>query len=296
MRSDSIISIRRFTQVSNIADFIAIVTAILTIAFFIYPETRGWLEQRVRIFRSPGCVAAIVSGSLFFLAIMAIPPTIENAREYFATPTPTPTLTPIPSPTATLPPTPAHVFLFSDDFDTGVASDWSQTSGVWQMVNNEYSMTNVGDRWTYGQSFAGDATWTDYRLGVQIRMETSLSIVDNQAEIIVRAQDASNYLVLIINNIALFNMESSKGLWYIVKNSQATPLSNTSFTVEAYTDTFYAEVEVQGDIITTLINGKEVSRWSGAPYLNGKVGLAINSMNPSHPPSFDKFSVRLISP
>jgi hypothetical protein len=56
---------------------------------------------------------------------------------------------------------------------------------------------------------------------------------------------------------------------------------------------FSVEIQVQQDIITTFIDGTQVSRWGEAPYLNGMVGIGVSSRYPTHPTSFDNIYVRI---
>jgi len=269
----------------KLSDFLGIAGAVLAILFFIYPKTRDWLQKKLQSIFSPSCVVIIIIACLLGIIILIIPPTVRGVQTLLATPTPLPT------------PTPTYTMLLYDAFDTGASPIWTPLNGNWQMVNNRYTMTDVGTNWTFGETVVGNFDWNsypDYYLGVQVNLPSSsiLTQIDNQAEILVRFQDSNNYLALILNNLAIAS-DAQKGYWVTVSNGQATVMESTKFAFDA--STFNLDIEVKGDIVTTFINGSVVSRWSGAKFLSGGVGLAINSRSPGSPPSFDNFYVRTLS-
>ena len=160
------------------------------------------------------------------------------------------------------------------------------------MVNNRYTITDVITEtdWTSGTSFIGDPTWTDYEVGADIHL-VNVEPKINIARIIVRAQDINNYLVLEIRDFDFLDSDWSRGTWYVVQNGQASEKPATSFSSFLNTD-FSVNILVHQSIITTFIDGVQVSRWGEVPYPNGMVGVGISSRYPTSPTSFDNFYVR----
>src|SRR6266542_2862239 len=236
---------------SDLADFIAIVTALLAIVFFIYPKSRNWLQFSLQKLFSPTCVALIFFGILFILSLFALPATFRKVESFLATVTPTPTSTPTRTPV----PTPNYSYLFFDDFNNGTQPAWRPEYGEWGMVNDAYTLTNVvdGADWTKGLSFVGDSAWTNYQAGAVVHLENIEPRI-NIAYIIVRAQDTSNFLVLELRDYDFLDSDWSRGTWYVVQNGNWTERPSAGFPIPITTK-FNVAIQVNQDIITTYVDG-----------------------------------------
>lgn len=199
--------------------------------------------------------------------------------------------TSIPVPSTTL----VSRIIFADDFDAGPSAEWDQQIGTWRMVNGEYSITNIVG-WTNGISLIGDPSLTDYRIEVEIDLQGS--IPNNHPAIVVRLQDMDNYLVLKLTGDLFgplgLQSTSKDASWYIVEDGEWTKVGNAGFNGFPTGRPFVIEVHVRQDIVSTYLDGQRVSSWSNAPYLNGRVGLSIDS-NTNNTVTFDNFVLESLS-
>lgn len=279
----------------GISAILAIIGVIVTIATYVLPDFKAGLKKWLKaIFDSPGCMTVIIIGCLAFICLPLVPKTVNGVFSLLitSTPTPTQTFTPTPIPTSSPSPTPSYTYLIYDDFDSGPMPAWNPVSGTWQMVNNQYTITDVTSEtdWASGRSFIGDPAWTNYEVGADIHL-VNIEPRINIARIMVRAQDVNNYLLLEIRDFDVLDSNWSRGTWYVVQNDQAIEKPAAGFSSFLTTD-FSINIQVNQGIITTFIDGVQVSRWGDAPYLSGMVGVGVASRYPTAPTSFDNFYVR----
>lgn len=272
---------------------ITIAGVIFTVVFFIVPEAREWLLKTVRSFRLGFTISAL---TLCICVVLSIPLTKAGVL-WAAQPTSTNTAIPLPTlfPTHTPNPvtaTPAYTYLIFNDFNSGIPSDWQIISGQWQMVNNRLTIIDVqnGANWSKGRIMTGSQTWTNYEVGMDVHL-VNVETKINAAYVIVRAINDNNYLLLEIRDFDLLDADWSRGRWYVVSNDILTEIPNAGFSSFLTTD-FSINIQLQNDIVTTFIDGNQVSRWGGAPYPNGRVGLEIASRYPTDPTAFDNFYIR----
>lgn len=160
------------------------------------------------------------------------------------------------------------------------------------MVNNRLTIIDVqnGANWSKGRIMTGSQTWTNYEVGMDVHL-VNVETKINAAYVIVRAINDNNYLLLEIRDFDLLDADWSRGRWYVVSNDILTEIPNAGFSSFLTTD-FSINIQLQNDIVTTFIDGNQVSRWGGAPYPNGRVGLEIASRYPTDPTAFDNFYIR----
>jgi DNA-binding CsgD family transcriptional regulator len=178
--------------------------------------------------------------------------------------------------------------LFTDDFDSGLRPEWRSEIGAWREVNGEYTLTEING-WTMGLSTVGQLGWENYRVRTDLHLRDAYQSQD--VSVLVRVQDTRNYLELRFQDRA-----DPRAAWYIVQNNVATEVSNTRSFDYPLDKAFTVEIEARAGTLTALVNGQQISRWTDAPFLTGKVGVKMNSRLVAGTASIDNFVVEILSP
>ncbi|OCT15030.1 hypothetical protein A8709_12995 [Paenibacillus pectinilyticus] len=158
--------------------------------------------------------------------------------------------------------------LFSDDFSSGLADNWTPTSGTWSVVNSEYNGT-AG----YGTSIstAGSLAWTNYTLQAKVKVMTN-SGGNNDAGLVFRYTDPNNYYVLAIRNN---NHPSGRKMeLYKIVGGVQTPLGYAGPSTVANTDYTY-KVVVNGSSIQAYQDGVLQLNISDNALSSGKIGARV---------------------
>lgn len=160
--------------------------------------------------------------------------------------------------------------LFSDDFQDGTFSDWTQEGGVWSIAADSGNAANKALRQssTSVESFVtnGSLVWSDYSY------EAKISLADAGAYpgIILRAQDIRNYYLLRINPAAK-TLEFSKRAGGTDSAALATaPIA--ALTVNSW---YTLKVEAIGSFFRCYLDGNLVIEYYDADqsFRSGKIGF-----------------------
>lgn len=175
-------------------------------------------------------------------------------------PTPTATATLTPTPTAT--PTPGGS-LFSDNFEDGNATGWTNVNGTWSVVTDGtyvYKNTNTtGESLTY----AGQSTWTNYTVEAKVKLYNSGSTVG--AGIVARYTDSNNYYMFRIHE------GSDKAQLYKKAGGSFTLLSEGAVTVTANT-IYTLKLVLSGSSLTGYVDGVQKVLFTDSSLTGGKIG------------------------
>ena len=181
--------------------------------------------------------------------------------------------------TPTLPET-ANI-LFFDDFNDGVAEDWTEQLGSWNVIDREY-FTSVGI--ANSISTIEDLTLDDYIIETKLRFrDTSVGF---RAGIVFRFLDNEHYYIFQVGNeydkveYEIYTPEYSLygqnfgGLW-----SVDYPIDlNVNYTLR---------VEVVGNTFTGFLNGEKILSVTDDSYKSGRIGLFAHRADVF----FDNFTV-----
>jgi hypothetical protein len=161
----------------------------------------------------------------------------------------------------------APAFLLAEDFEDGVADDFTPLSGSWQVVDGVYNGYVQGYDVSV-VSAAGESWWSDYRLEADIKVSGSLNHV-----VAFRLQDASNYY--------FFNVRPapwSDAHLHRVENGIRHDLATVSYSSQV--DLWHhVMIEVGGPLIRCSFDGDQLFEYwdDDSPNLNGKIGLVAHA-------------------
>ncbi|RSM56866.1 hypothetical protein DMB66_32540 [Actinoplanes sp. ATCC 53533] len=172
-------------------------------------------------------------------------------------------------PRTTTPPVAQPVTLFSDDFESGSASGWSQSGGAWRVVSDGGSRVLRQTNPTPGLSrvFDGDTGWSDYSLRAQVKPLSFGS--PGLVGITARAGDVTTYYRLALTNDGRAMLQAYAG------STSVTTLASASQSVT--TGTWYAlRIDVSGNTVTGYVNGRRIGSGTGTLAGSGRIGLQTN--------------------
>ncbi|WP_020617699.1 family 16 glycoside hydrolase [Paenibacillus daejeonensis] len=178
------------------------------------------------------------------------------------------------------PPSNHTVTAFSANFENGTMSGWTPASGSWSVkTDGTQVMTQTAS--TTALISAG-STWTDYTYQAEVK----LPIVNANAGILFRLQDANNYYMYRLNGTAQ-RLELYKSV-----NQVLTLVSSTPYTTQA-NQWVELKAYVKGNTIKAYANGVLKTEWTNpiTELTTGKIGFRTTSANIS----FDNAVVRTSS-
>jgi hypothetical protein len=188
-----------------------------------------------------------------------------------APPTIAPTATPVPTPT----PDPR---LFWDDFQSGVKPDWKILSGRCNMVSGTLKCPTVPARFEVGSN-----DWANYR----VEFDTGEYWKFHEG-VIVMVKLAKNG-----SHLSLHLPPCGTAFWtYANSNGSDETVANTAGGVCEH-GPFHVIIECNGDIYTTMINGKVVSTFQETRAPNGRIGFYTDIDNSEI--WFDNVSVSIVN-
>jgi hypothetical protein len=174
-----------------------------------------------------------------------------------------------PPATTTKPPVVQPVTLFSDDFESGSASGWSESGGAWSVVSDGGSRVLRQTNPTPGLSrvFNGDTGWADYSLQAQVKPLSFGS--PGLAGVTARSGGATTYYRLALTSDGHAVLQTYAG------SSSVTTLGSAALSVA--TGTWYAlRIDVSGSTVTGYVNGQRIGSGTGTLAGTGRIGLQTN--------------------
>jgi len=172
-------------------------------------------------------------------------------------------------PRTTTPPVAQPVTLFSDDFESGSASGWSQSGGAWGVVSDGGSRVLRQTNPTPGFSrvFNGDTSWADYSLRAQVKPLSFGS--PGLVGVTARTSSATTYYRLALTSDGHAVLQAYAG------STSVTMLASASLSVA--TGTWYTlRIDVSGSTVTGYVNGQRIGSGGGTLAGSGRIGLQTN--------------------
>ncbi|MNB95209.1 Pectate lyase L precursor [compost metagenome] len=137
--------------------------------------------------------------------------------------------------------------LFSEDFESGSAGNWTSTTGTWSVVQDGGSYVYYQSGSAEGRTSAGSSAWTDYSVKADVKIDNFNG--NNRTYVCGRYQDGNNYYAASISN-------SNGGTLEIRKKSggeSTTLASKTGFAITTGT-VYNIRLELSGDSISMYVN------------------------------------------
>ncbi|MDR6551065.1 glycoside hydrolase family 9 protein [Paenibacillus qinlingensis] len=154
--------------------------------------------------------------------------------------------------------------LLFNDFNNGLATGWTPTSGTWSVQSSQYSGQASS---ASSFSVAGDSTWTDYTLEAKVNI-TNNTNGNKDAGLLVRYTDVDNYYLLLLKN----NDRTGRKMELIKSVAGVkTVLGFTNPSIAA--DTYYTyKIALNGSTITVYKDGVQQFSVIDTSLASGKIG------------------------
>ena len=155
--------------------------------------------------------------------------------------------------------------LFSDNFESGLASTWSKSGGTWGTVTDgttvlQQSKTSE----SLAREFNGSTSWTDYSLSAQVK-PLSFTASGDYTGIAARASSSTTFYRLALINGTGAQLQA-------VNSGAITVLGSSSISIS--TGTWYTlQIDVSGTTITGYVNGSKVASGTSSLISAGRIGL-----------------------
>jgi hypothetical protein len=150
--------------------------------------------------------------------------------------------------------------VYFEDFNDGLAQDWSPTAGNWAVENNQYrnSTSNGIENCIYTGS-----TFADYTFSAKIKPDW-----DNNAGLIFNYTDGNNYYFVELD------ANPKTATLKAVKNGSESTLATANYTGGGAGNYVTVEIKNDGKTTTVKINGATVFNAVSTPNISfGKIGL-----------------------
>jgi pectin methylesterase-like acyl-CoA thioesterase len=154
--------------------------------------------------------------------------------------------------------------LFSDDFEDGNTSGWSKSGGTWSIVSDGSRALQQSKADTdNARLFAGQASWTDYRLQARVK---PLSLPSTgTVSLLARSTGSTTFYRLVLAAGNQVRLES-------VQSGAVAVLSSASRTIA--TGTWYTlAIEVTGTTLRGSVDGAQVVAGTATSVAAGRIGL-----------------------
>lgn len=174
-------------------------------------------------------------------------PDIGAHEHQGSTTTPTPT----PSPST-----------FSDDFEDGNSSGWTNVNGSWSVVSDGSKVFKQTSTTGEALTYAGSSSWTDYSVQAGIKLyDTPTSWASG---IVGRYKDGNNYYLFRLTSGKLQLYKKSGGTFTLLKETSYTSSTNTWYTLK---------LSFTGSTIKGYVNGVEKISTTDSSITSGSIGL-----------------------
>jgi pectate disaccharide-lyase len=170
--------------------------------------------------------------------------------------------------------------LFSDNFESGLASTWSKSGGTWDIATDGSQVLEESSSTSdLAREFNGSNSWTDYSLQARVKALTFGSS-DGLVGIAARAASSSKFYRLVLTSGGQAVLQAYAG------STSITTLGSASIGTVA--GTWYTlRLDVIGSLITGFVNGQQVASATDTMASSGR--LALQTLHASG--EFDDVSV-----
>jgi len=155
--------------------------------------------------------------------------------------------------------------LFSDNFESGDAGNWTPVSGSWSIVtdgSNVYKQTN-----TTGESivYAANSLWTNYSVQADVKLFNTAA-TNTASGIVARYTDSNNYYMFRLNSDAgqVQLYKKAGGTFTLLQSTVMTININTWYTLKLVLD---------GSSITGYVDGVQKAFATDGSLTSGYIGF-----------------------
>ena len=155
--------------------------------------------------------------------------------------------------------------LFSDDFEDGNTTGWTQSGGSWSVATDGSRVLRQASTSSDARNLAGSSGWTN--VSVQARAKAlSFNGSDRFFAILARAQGATSYYYLALRSSNRVELKKLVG-------GSSTLLAAAGFAVT--TGTFYTvRLDVAGTTLRGFVNNTQLVTASDSQFSAGRAGVA----------------------
>jgi hypothetical protein len=156
--------------------------------------------------------------------------------------------------------------LFSDNFESGLASSWSKSGGTWALATDgSQVLAESSSTSDLAREFNGSNSWTDYSLQARVKALTFGSS-DGLVGVAARAASSSKFYRLVLASNGQAVLQAYAG------TTSITTLGSASIGVTA--GTWYTlRLDVIGSVITGYVNGQQVASATDTMASSGRLAL-----------------------
>lgn len=153
--------------------------------------------------------------------------------------------------------------LFSDNFESGSASQWTPLDGSWSVVSDStfvYKQTS-----TTGEALAvaGSTGWTNYTVSADVKLYDINSTAGSG--VVARYRDANNFYMLRLHASGALQLYKKVGGTFTLLASASTSVAiNTVYTLS---------LSLNGSALTGLLNGTALITFTDTSLSSGEIGL-----------------------
>ena len=153
--------------------------------------------------------------------------------------------------------------LFSDNFESGSASNWTASSGTWAVVSDGTQVYKQTSESNEAVSTAGSISWTNYTVEGKVKLYDLPSTA--ASGLIARYSDSNNYYMLRLHQSGQLQLYKKVGGTFTQLGATTVSLSaNTIYTLK---------LGLNGSSLTGYLNGSPLISASDSSLSAGKIGL-----------------------
>ncbi|WP_179136283.1 family 16 glycoside hydrolase [Paenibacillus sp. 32352] len=156
--------------------------------------------------------------------------------------------------------------LFSDNFNSGSANNWTATTGTWSVVQDNGNYVYYQSGTDEGRTSAGSSAWTDYSVEANVKIDNFNG--SNRTYVAGRYKDGNNFYAASLYNSSGGTLEIRKK----VNGSTTTLATKTNYGLTAGT-WYTVKLEFIGSSIKMYVNGTLQLSATDTSLTSGAVGL-----------------------
>lgn len=156
--------------------------------------------------------------------------------------------------------------LFSDDFESGLASTWSKSGGTWAVVADGSQVLQESSASSdLARQFNGSTSWTDYSVQAQVK-PLAFGSSDGLVAISARTASSSKFYRLALTSSGQAVLQAYAG------SSSITALGSAA--IGASAGTWYTlRIDVSGSTVTGYVNGQQVASATDSMASSGRISM-----------------------
>jgi len=155
--------------------------------------------------------------------------------------------------------------LFSDDFESGTAANWTALSGTWAVVTDGSKVFRQSNNVDNARASTNAGPWTDQIITARVK-PTAFNGTDRFVAVLGRLQNATTYYYATMRSSNKIEIKK-------LVNGSSTTLASKAFTVSLNTWRT-VKLEIVGTSLRLSIDGTLQLSATDTSFTSGKVGLA----------------------